>query len=342
VFVEDFEMGIGPWFPDSGVWEVGEATAGPGSCFAGSQCAGTVLDGDYPPNTDSRLISGIIALPSVSGNEELELRFRNWFEYGFDPDTGTVQVSVRDAGGVFGAWESVGIPVTEQSGGWSLKAVDLTAYAGETVRIGFLHTERDSSGVAGNWLGAGWYIDDVQIVVKTSAFNGIEDFECGWVDWFADNGVWQIGEATAGPGSCFAGSQCAGTVLDGDYPPVTRAGRSASSRLISGIVALPSVSGNEELQLRFRNWFEYGDDPDTGTVQISVRDAGGVFGAWESVGIGVTDQSGGWNIKGVDLTVYAGETVRIGFLHTERDSTGRAGNALGAGWYIDDIQILTF
>jgi hypothetical protein len=352
-FVEDFEI-EGPWSPDNGVWQIGAATAGPGSCFAGSQCAGTVLDGDYPPapsrgtETFSRLISGTIVLPSVSGNEELHLRFRNWSEYGREPggvDSGTVQISVRDEGGTFGAWESVGTAVSDKSGGWSIKDVDLTVYAGETVRIGFLHYEVDAT-YGGNPVGAGWYIDDIQIAARVSAFGDTEDFECGWVDWFADNGVWQIGAATAGPGSCFAGSQCAGTVLDGDYPPVEPRGTETFSRLISGTIVLPSVSGNEELHLRFRNWVDYGREQsfgvDSGTVQISVRDEGGMFGAWESVGTAVTDQSGGWTIKGVDLTPYAGETVRIGFLHYEVDSSSYGGNGFGAGWYIDDIELRTF
>jgi VWFA-related protein len=65
-----------------------------------------------------------------------------------------VQVSVWD-GSSWGSWENVGTPVTNTSGGWSLKHLELTAYSGEIVRIGFYH--------ATNWTGTstGWYIDDL-------------------------------------------------------------------------------------------------------------------------------------------------------------------------------------
>ena len=69
-----------------------------------------------------------------------------------------------------------------------------------------------------------------------------------------------------------------------------------------------------------------------------MRDAGGAFGPWEAIGSAVANQSGGWSLKDVDLTPYAAETVRIGFNHQTNDFNNR----VGSGWYIDDIQILTF
>ena len=45
-----------------------------------------------------------------------------------------------------------------------------------------------------------------------------EDFETGAVDWTIDNGVWEVGVPTAGPSACYSGSQCAATVLAGNYP----------------------------------------------------------------------------------------------------------------------------
>ena len=56
-FSEDFEFGIGDWTVEQGVWEAGTPTAGPSECYSGFDCAGTVLDGNYPGYTDSRLIS---------------------------------------------------------------------------------------------------------------------------------------------------------------------------------------------------------------------------------------------------------------------------------------------
>ena len=57
IFQNDFEAGWGMWWADMGIWEVGTPTAGPASCHGGDQCAGTVLDGNYPYHTDSRFIS---------------------------------------------------------------------------------------------------------------------------------------------------------------------------------------------------------------------------------------------------------------------------------------------
>ena len=79
VYQYNFESGWDGWAADYGVWEVGTPTAGPDSCHGGSRCAGTVLGGNYPGETDSRLISPSITLPGVSGDEELHLRFWHWF-----------------------------------------------------------------------------------------------------------------------------------------------------------------------------------------------------------------------------------------------------------------------
>ena len=309
-FSEDFESGTGPWFADNGVWQVGQATAGPGSCLSGSQCAGTVLDGNYPAHNDSRLVSGTMVLPTVSGSEELRMRFQSWTHIS---GVGQVQVSVRDTGGTFGPWTHVGLPVSGTSGGWTIKDVELTAYAGETVRIAFLLDVGNSA--------QGWYIDDITIVAKCPAFTG--DFEGGWVDWSADDGVWQVGEATSGPGSCIEGTQCAGTVLDGNYPAHN------DSRLVSATTVLPTVSGSEELRMRFQSWTHISG---VGQVQVSVQDTGGTFGPWTDVGSPVSGTSGGWTIKDVELTAYAGETVRIAFLLDVGNSA--------QGWYVDDITIV--
>ena len=52
----------------------------------------------------------------------------------------------------------MGAQVSSTSGGWSLDDVILTAYAGETVRIAFLHFANDVSTNS-----TGWYVDDVGI-----------------------------------------------------------------------------------------------------------------------------------------------------------------------------------
>ena len=123
----------------------------------GASGTGTVLDGNHPGNTDSRLVSPTVELPSASG-QTLPLRFWNWFSMG--DDTGQVQITVWDDGtSTWGAWENVDTAVTGSSETWTLKAVDLTAYAGERVRIGFFHNADNTS------VFPGWYVDDLSFVL---------------------------------------------------------------------------------------------------------------------------------------------------------------------------------
>ncbi|MBU0973788.1 MAG: choice-of-anchor J domain-containing protein [Proteobacteria bacterium] len=326
IFEENFEGTTQNWFAENGVWEIGVPTSGPGAAHGGMQCAGTILGGYYPPNTDSRLFGPFYApwdqgvtLPEVEGSEEIHLRFWNWFSY--PDDYGQVQISVKDetTNTWIETWTVEGNSVSSSSGGWSLKDVELTAYAGQTIRIAFRHV---ADGADQSY---GWYIDDIQIIKKVPFFTG--DFEDGWVDWSASNGVWQIGEPTSGPGTCYEGVQCAGTVLGGSYPANT------DSRLVSATITLGEISENEEIHLRFWNWFSYPDD--SGQVQVSIFDGTTkTWSAWENVGNSVSSSSGGWSIKDVDLTEYAGQTVRIGFFHVAD------GADQSYGWYVDDIQII--
>jgi hypothetical protein len=72
VFTEDWESGQEDWDVRNGVWEIGTPTAGPSECYMGNQCAGTVLSGNYPRGTDSRLglpTFAPIQLPTVAGME---------------------------------------------------------------------------------------------------------------------------------------------------------------------------------------------------------------------------------------------------------------------------------
>ena len=327
-FLGDIVGGWGDWSADRGVWQIGTPSSGPASCYSGGQCAGTRLDGDYPANTDSRLISAPVQLGTVSGIEEIRLRYWQWFSYA-GGDSGNVQVSVFDPVDGWSAWESTGGSVLTGSGGWSRKDVDLTAYAGQKVRIAFFHSADASFGQS-----SGWFIDDIQVITLIPMFTGDfegdfqGDVEGGWGDWSADRGVWQVGTPTSGP-ICPAGTQCAGTRLDGDYPANT------DSRLISAPVQLETLSGIEEIRLRYWQWFSYAGG-DAGVVQVSVFDPVDGWSAWESTGGSVLTGSGGWSRKDVDLTAYAGQKVRVAFFHSADASFGQS-----SGWFIDGIEVIT-
>jgi hypothetical protein len=268
-YLERFEGDWGGWSAENGVWEIGIPPAPPGTHgdHGGGKCAGTVLNGNYPNSTDSRLISPSLWLTGeVGGDEEIHLRFWHWFSYARG-DYGKVQISVRDeVTGEWSAWEDISNSIGGYSSSvWSPKDIDITAYENKWVRFAFYHI------ADGSYTAAGWYIDDVSVIKKTPEFTG--DFEYGWADWSAENGVWEIGTPTSGPGVCHG--QCARTVLNGNYP------NSTDSRLITPSFWLLLCSGEEAVYMTFWHWWSYARG-DYGKVQISVQDQGtGEWSAWE-------------------------------------------------------------
>lgn len=81
---EGFESGLGDWSVDSGTWQVGVPTTGPPTnskgfrAHSGTNCAATVLGGNYGYNVDTRLITPPFTLPS-SGSQVL--RFSQWYSF---------------------------------------------------------------------------------------------------------------------------------------------------------------------------------------------------------------------------------------------------------------------
>jgi len=318
VISEDWESGIGSWYVDNGLWEVGIPTVGPDTVHSGQNCAGTVLNGNYTPNANTRLISPYITLPSISSGEHIKLKFWYWFRVNvsnlYGNDKGFVQISVNN-----GTWQTLTDPIGGYSPAWTQGYVDLSEYADSTVRIAFYFT---STSVSED---NGWYIDDVSVTVGTSIFNNPEDFESGIGDWSADSGLWEFGIPTVGPSATHSGQNCIGTILNGNYTP------DAHTRLVSPYITLiPQPSGF--IGLYYWSWFRidesslYGDDK--GYVQISVN-----YGAWQTISGPISGDSPVWTQAYVDLTPYADSTVRIAFYFTSTSVSE------DNGWYIDDVRI---
>ena len=237
-------------------------------------------------------------------------------------DWGQVQISTHDDQAGWSEWAGVGNLVRDYSNAWSMMAVDLTAYAGMRVRVAFYHSSDEGD------VSSGWYVDDVRVVKKTPEFDGT--FEGGWGGWYADRGVWQIGEGAGPEGE----GRYAGTVFDGSYPDFT------DSRLVSPTFALPSDLGaGEEIHLRFWQRFSYypydlSYSRDWGQVQISTHDDQTGWSGWEDVGNCVQDYGNVWSLMAVDLTAYAGMRVRVAFYHSSDEGD------VSSGWYVDDVSVV--
>ncbi len=248
------------------------------------------------------------------------MRFWQWFRiyednyYGFDK--GRIQVS--DDGGV--TWVTLRGDISGWSEVWSLVSVDISSYAGSTIQIAFYFW----SGTFSNDLG--WYIDDVSVVSGPVTFRSPEDFEYGFGDWSADNGLWEVGDPTVGPDSAHSGVKCAGTVLNGNYPGLTDA------YLVSPEISLPAGS-NMVAGMYFWHWHNlyesgyYGDDE--GWILVSVEGGG-----WETVLGPFTGISVDWSQVYVNLSDYAGSTIRIAF-YLDSSYYGSS-----PGWYVDDISFV--
>ena len=195
-------------------------------------------------------------------------------------------------------------------------SLDLGPYAGQSVRIAFHFTSDYGSAVAPN---AGWFVDDVALVTGTPVFNNPEGFELGLADWAVDKGTWQVGVPTSGPGAAYTGTNCAATVLAGNYQA------NMDTRLISPSLTLPTAGTSPAL--RFNGWFRFASG-DQGVVEIKAASANSWTPLYTNSGI-----SSGWTYPFIDLSSYGGETVQIAF-HAISDS-----GSVDAGWYIDNVTI---
>ena len=157
--LESFESDNGGLFGE-GDWEWGSPSSGPGSAYHGDNVWATVLDGNYSSDADIGLVTPYYAIDSPNA----VMSFYHWY-YIQEGDGGNVQVSLN--GGW--TWETVtpvgGYPYdnisgldgepgfSRQSFGWHRVVIDLSVYAGQTIKIRF-HFGSDSHINL-----AGWFID---------------------------------------------------------------------------------------------------------------------------------------------------------------------------------------
>jgi len=248
VWSDNFETNVGLRWVSTGVWKIGAPTAGPAvnnlgyRTHSGTNC---VYTQNYKANTDARIVcdlyNGSNSLVIPAADQFPRLRFWHWFN--FQNALGFVEISTNRGS----TWTQISATFQNDSssGVWSRPSIDLSAYAGQSVWFAL----RFYGSGTGN--GLGWYVDD--IMVETSATPPLLNFPEGFefdpkmTEWVVDNGTWEIGRPTSGPGQAHTGTNCAATVLAGNYANYV------NTRLISPYFNVPA--GTSALQ--FWHWYNF-------------------------------------------------------------------------------------
>ncbi len=142
--------------------------AGPNGAIEGTQCAMAPF---YPTYTSSHLVSPAFNVPNIASGETVSLEYWHWYQLGgsnqFGQYTPTADVEISVWNGTsWGGWTQLSENYQGSSGGWqyvgtNYSPIDITAYAGQRIQIGFnLQTGANS--------GDGWFIDSVRIVPPPS------------------------------------------------------------------------------------------------------------------------------------------------------------------------------
>lgn len=86
---ESFEFSWGDWDTDNyALWQIGTPVSGPPvnssglRAFSYTNCAATVLGGNYPANSSGRLITPSLTVPALNPGDLSVLRFWQWYQYG--------------------------------------------------------------------------------------------------------------------------------------------------------------------------------------------------------------------------------------------------------------------
>ncbi len=159
-YFEDFEQMPVGWtsFGNKNSWEWGKPTSGPGNAASGENVYATNLAGMYESNMNATLVMPPVDLPEGAAY----LQFKQWHNFeqsssGRAWDYGHVFISTDGQN-----WTQLRM-IQGASNGWIDAEVDLSAYSGQRVYIGF-NAFSDGSVVR-----EGWYIDDVALSDQSQA-----------------------------------------------------------------------------------------------------------------------------------------------------------------------------
>jgi hypothetical protein len=333
---ENFDDGNGNtrWYADNGVWQIGSPTIGPATnslgyrTHSGQYCGTTGLTGDYPQNANSRLIR-IASFVVPSAGLSPRLRFWHWFLTYNANDYGVVELQVVGTTN----WVAIsGQHYYNDGSAWTYASLDLSAYAGQNVKLAFHFISDGAYDEYGNpTVDPGWYVDDIALVTGTPVINNPEGWENGIGDWYADNGTWQVGVPTSGPGAAHSGTNCLATILGGNYA------ENVNSRMISPAFTVPSAGLSPAL--RFWHWFLTYNANDYGVVEL--RAVGTTN--WIPISQQYNSSGNSWTYTFFDLSAYGGQNVNLAFHFISDGAYDEYGNpTVDPGWYIDDITLLNY
>lgn len=329
-YVQGFENGLDGWTTEGDVWEVGAVSPsyGPLTAAAGNSVIGTILSGFHPAQTSSRIISPEIVLPVVNTiGREIRFEYEMYAHIFFEPKIFT-EISIETSPGVWGEWTTL-----KQNPTWAISwmktSVDVTKYRGRKVRFAFNFVNLGDSEDHNGWL-----VDQVKLsvvkehhVTKENSYE--ESFESGLANWTTSNGIWNASSASLeyGPKTSADGNQH----ITGDLTPQLHR-LELESKLISPIIALTTIEPNEQIELRFSQWFAL-TPIQKANVQVSVYNGNFEWSDFAPLKTEITSTSYDWGNSSLDLTAYAGRRIRIAF------SINNPNRQITPGWNIDNISI---
>ena len=276
--LENFEAGLGDWSEEPGTWEVGVPTSGPATnaagwrAHSGTNCAGTVLAGNYGWNTTARLVTPPFVVPT---SNRPALKFAEWFQ--FVNALGFVEINS-------------GIVLTNLS------------YTTNFFSVTNVNRNTNIISVTNDFL-------SVFLQTNTATFTNLNI----WTNVF----------------------------------PVTNSGSVTShtnvlafTNVNTGTVVFTVTNNLGFIYLRTNVYLFTNVNTLVGGVNITTAQSTNVWRSISTTNISAgsgTLSSGGWIHRGLDLSSFAGQTLRAAF-HFESGSSG-FGNA--PGWYVDDVTLVT-
>lgn len=321
-FDDDMETGTVKWLAPSGLWHINDSTSLYPNRHSGTRSwwYGKEATGNYDAGLNRGELVTVPFIVPVNG----KLSFWSWeqTEGGTYYDKRTVLISTNN--GV--SWSQL-YASTDNSATWRQVNVDLSQFSGSTVQIKFFFDTVD--GVANYY--RGWSIDDVVVSssvappppTSTTAFS--DDIENGTTKWESASGLWHIPATGTAYSKPHAGTKSwwYGQEATGNYST----GAANKGELVSTPLVVPTGG-----KLTFWSWeqTEGGTYYDKCLVYISTNNGA----TWTQV-FQSTDNSSLWHQVTVNLSAYAGSTVKIKFAFDAVDSVANTYR----GWYIDDVVV---